>query len=72
MDNIGLTKTVKEDACKFKVFLDGRKKIYTIQALNLQQKQQWVSEIQRHLLEIFDDLKRVEIKQYINAFGLQV
>lgn len=72
MGNIGLTETVKGDVCKFEVWLEGRQEVYTIQASNLQQKQQWVSEIKRVLLEQLAELKGEKIKQYISAFGKHV
>ncbi|XP_025407258.1 guanine nucleotide exchange factor DBS-like isoform X2 [Sipha flava] len=72
MCNIGLTETVKGDLCKFEVWLEGRQEVYTIQASNLQQKQQWVSEIKRVLLEQLAELKGEKIKQYINTFGKHV
>lgn len=72
MGNIGLTETVKGDLCKFEVWLEGRQEVYTIQASNLQQKQQWVSEIKRVLLEQLAELKGEKIKQYINTFGKHV
>uniref|UniRef100_A0A2S2NIS7 Guanine nucleotide exchange factor DBS n=2 Tax=Schizaphis graminum TaxID=13262 RepID=A0A2S2NIS7_SCHGA len=72
MSHIGLTETVKGDLCKFEVWLEGRQEVYTIQASNLQQKQQWVSEIKRVLLEQLAELKGEKIKQYISTFGKHV
>ncbi|CAI6350677.1 unnamed protein product [Macrosiphum euphorbiae] len=72
MSQIGLTETVKGDICKFEVWLEGRQEVYTIQASNLQQKQQWVSEIKRVLLEQLAELKGEKIKQYISTFGKHV
>lgn len=72
MCNIGLTETVKGDSCKFEVWLEGRQEVYTMQTSNLQQKQQWVSEIKRVLLEQLAELKGEKIKQYINTFGKHV
>lgn len=69
MCNIGLTETVKGDVCKFEVWLEGRQEVYTIQASNVQQKQQWVSEIKRVLFDQLAELKGEKIKQYINTFG---
>ncbi|XP_050424348.1 guanine nucleotide exchange factor DBS-like [Adelges cooleyi] len=72
MGKIGLTETVKGDMTKFEVWLEGRLEVYTIQASNVQQKQQWVSEIKRVLLEQLAELKGEKIKQYIHAFGKHV
>lgn len=72
MSQIGLTETVKGDTSKFEVWLEGRQEVYTIQASNLQQKQQWVSEIKRVLLDQLAELKGEKIKQYISNFGKHV
>lgn len=72
MCNIGLTETVRGDLCKFEVWLEGRQEVYTIQASNLQQKHQWVSEIKRVLLDQLAELKGKKIMQYINTSGKHV
>ncbi|RZB40169.1 guanine nucleotide exchange factor DBS-like, partial [Asbolus verrucosus] len=64
MSQIGLTESVKGDPRKFEVWLQGRQEVYTIQASNVEQKQSWVSEIKRVLLNQLEELKGEKIKQY--------
>lgn len=67
MSQIGLTETVKGDQKKFEVWLQGRQEVYTIQALTVDQKQEWVKEIKRVLFDQLQELKGEKIKQYSNA-----
>lgn len=64
MSQIGLTESVKGDSRKFEVWLQGRQEVYTIQAQNIEQKQSWVNEIKRVLLNQLEELKGEKIKQY--------
>jgi hypothetical protein len=64
MSQIGLTESVKGDARKFEVWLQGRQEVHTIQALTVQQKNAWVCEIKRVLLEQLAELKGEKIRQY--------
>jgi hypothetical protein len=64
MSQIGLTESVKGDARKFEVWLQGRQEVHTIQALTVQQKDAWVCEIKRVLLEQLTELKGEKIRQY--------
>ncbi|KAJ4435473.1 hypothetical protein ANN_18089 [Periplaneta americana] len=64
MSQIGLTESVKGDARKFEVWLQGRQEVHTIQALTVQQKDAWVCEIKRVLLEQLAELKGEKIRQY--------
>lgn len=64
MSQIGLTESVKGDMKKFEVWLQGRQEVYTIQATNIEQKQAWVNEIKRVLLNQLEELKGEKKKQY--------
>nr|XP_015837407.1 PREDICTED: guanine nucleotide exchange factor DBS isoform X1 [Tribolium castaneum]XP_015837728.1 PREDICTED: guanine nucleotide exchange factor DBS isoform X1 [Tribolium castaneum]XP_015837982.1 PREDICTED: guanine nucleotide exchange factor DBS isoform X1 [Tribolium castaneum] len=64
MSQIGLTESVKGDPRKFEIWLQGRQEVYTIQASNIEQKQSWVNEIKRVLLNQLEELKGEKIKQY--------
>lgn len=64
MSQIGLTESVKGDSKKFEVWLQGRQEVYTIQAANLDQKQAWVKEIKKVLINQLEELKGEKIKQY--------
>jgi hypothetical protein len=64
MSQIGLTESVKGDVRKFEVWLQGRQEVHTIQASNVEQKQAWVNEIKRVLLNQLEELKGEKIKQY--------
>lgn len=64
MSQIGLTESVKGDARKFEVWLQGRQEVHTIQALTVQQKDAWVCEIKHVLLEQLSELKGEKIRQY--------
>ncbi|PNF24765.1 Guanine nucleotide exchange factor DBS [Cryptotermes secundus] len=64
MSQIGLTESVKGDPRKFEVWLQGRQEVHTIQALTVQQKDAWVCEIKRVLLEQLTELKGEKIRQY--------
>lgn len=64
MSQIGLTESVKGDVKKFEVWLQGRQEVYTVQASNIEQKQAWVNEIKRVLLNQLEELKGEKIRQY--------
>ncbi|KAJ3639462.1 hypothetical protein Zmor_002822 [Zophobas morio] len=64
MSEIGLTESVKGDPRKFEIWLQGRQEVHTIQASNTEQKQSWVNEIKRVLLNQLEELKGEKIKQY--------
>lgn len=64
MSQIGLTESVKGDIKKFELWLQGRQEVHTIQASTLEQKQRWVNEIKRVLLNQLEELKDEKIKQY--------
>lgn len=64
MSQIGLTESVKGDGRKFEVWLQGRQEVHTIQAITLEQKAAWVTEIKRVLLEQLAELKGEKIRQY--------
>ncbi|KAJ8926822.1 hypothetical protein NQ314_020670 [Rhamnusium bicolor] len=63
MSQIGLTESVKGDARKFEVWLQGRQEVHTIQAVNLEQKNAWVNEIKRVLFNQLEEIKGEKIKQ---------
>ena len=64
MSKIGLTETVKGDAKKFEVWLEGRQEIYMIQAVTVEQKEAWVREIKKVLFEQLTELKGEKLRQY--------
>ncbi|XP_023310608.1 guanine nucleotide exchange factor DBS isoform X2 [Anoplophora glabripennis] len=64
MSQIGLTESVKGDARKFEVWLQGRQEVHMIQAANLEQKNAWVNEIKRVLFNQLEEIKGEKIKQY--------
>lgn len=64
MSQIGLTESVKGDAKKFEIWLQGRQEVHLIQAQTVEQKQQWVNEIKRVLMNQLEELKGEKIKQY--------
>lgn len=64
MSQIGLTESVKGDMRKFEIWLQGRQEVYTIQAATAEQKQTWVNEIKKVLLNQLEELKGEKIKQY--------
>ncbi|XP_031336912.1 guanine nucleotide exchange factor DBS-like isoform X1 [Photinus pyralis] len=64
MSQIGLTESVKGDIRKFELWLQGRQEVHTIQASTVEQKQMWVNEIKRVLLNQLEELKGEKIKQY--------
>ncbi|XP_067010975.1 guanine nucleotide exchange factor DBS [Anabrus simplex] len=64
MSQIGLTESVKGDPRKFEVWLQGRQEVHTIQARTVDQKDAWVREIKRVLLEQLAELKGEKIRQY--------
>lgn len=64
MSEIGLTESVKGDPRKFEVWLQGRQEVHTIMAATMEQKQLWVAEIKRVLLNQLQELKGEKIKEY--------
>lgn len=64
MSQIGLTETVKGDARRFEVWLQGRQEVHIIQATNLEQKHAWVNEIKKVLYSQLEEIKGEKIKQY--------
>ncbi|XP_019765330.1 guanine nucleotide exchange factor DBS isoform X4 [Dendroctonus ponderosae] len=64
MSQIGLTETVKGDAKRFEVWLQGRQEVHIIQATNLEQKHAWVNEIKKVLYSQLEEIKGEKIKQY--------
>ncbi|KAF5275360.1 hypothetical protein FQR65_LT04188 [Abscondita terminalis] len=64
MSQIGLTESVKGDVRKFELWLQGRLEVHTIQASTVEQKQMWVNEIKRVLLNQLEELKGEKIRQY--------
>lgn len=64
MSQIGLTESVKGDAKKFEIWLQGRQQVHTIQATTLEQKNTWVQQIKQVLLEQLAELRGANIRQY--------
>lgn len=64
MSQIGLTESVRGDARRFEVWLQGRQEVHTIQATTIDIKNKWVSEIKKVLLNQLEELKDEKIKQY--------
>ncbi|XP_045481933.1 guanine nucleotide exchange factor DBS-like [Harmonia axyridis] len=64
LSQIGLTESVKGDPKKFEVWLRGRAEVYTLQAVDVEQKQAWVSKIKRVLLDQLEELRGEKIKEY--------
>ncbi|XP_031630379.1 uncharacterized protein LOC116345285 isoform X1 [Contarinia nasturtii] len=64
MSHIGLTESVRGDARKFEVWLQGRSEVHTIQAMTVEIKNKWVAEIKKVLLNQLEELKDEKIKQY--------
>lgn len=64
MSQIGLTESVRGDARRFEVWLQGRQEVHTIQATTVESKNKWVSEIKKVLLNQLEELKDEKIKQY--------
>ncbi|KAM8711692.1 hypothetical protein ACLKA7_012235 [Drosophila subpalustris] len=72
MSHIGLTESVRGDAKRFEVWLQGRQEVHTMQAPSLEVKNKWVAEIKRVLLNQLEELKGEKIKQYgLNHRGLK-
>lgn len=67
MSQIGLTESVKGDNRKFEIWLQGRQEVHLIQASTVEQKQTWVNEIKRVLLNQLEELKGEKIKQYTSV-----
>jgi hypothetical protein len=67
MSQIGLTNTVRGDAKKFELWLEGRSEVHTFQAATQEIKGKWVAEIGRVLMNQLAELKDEKIKQYGNA-----
>lgn len=64
MSQIGLTESVRGDSRRFEVWLQGRQEVHTFQALTIEIKNKWVSEIKRVLLNQLEELKGEKNKQY--------
>lgn len=64
MSHIGLTESVRGDARRFEVWLQGRQEVHTIQAATIDVKNKWVAEIKKVLLNQLEELKDEKIKQY--------
>ncbi|XP_030748753.1 guanine nucleotide exchange factor DBS-like isoform X2 [Sitophilus oryzae] len=64
MSKVGLTESVKGDARRFEVWLEGRQEVHIIQAANLEQKHAWVNEIKKVLFNQLEEIKGEKIKQY--------
>ncbi|XP_055311345.1 uncharacterized protein LOC129574045 isoform X11 [Sitodiplosis mosellana] len=64
MSQIGLTESVRGDARRFEVWLQGRQEVHTIQATTVEIKNKWVAEIKKVLLNQLEELKDEKIKQY--------
>lgn len=57
MSQIGLTESVKGDARRFEIWLQGRAEVHTIQASTLDVKQSWVRQIKGVLMSQLAELK---------------
>lgn len=57
MSQIGLTESVKGDARRFEIWLQGRAEVHTIQAPNIDVKQSWVRQIKGVLMSQLAELK---------------
>ncbi|XP_076261206.1 guanine nucleotide exchange factor DBS-like isoform X2 [Rhynchophorus ferrugineus] len=64
MSQVGLTESVKGDARRFEIWLEGRQEVHIIQAANLEQKQAWVNEIKKVLFNQLEEIKGEKIRQY--------
>lgn len=64
MSQIGLTESVRGDARRFEIWLQGRQEVHTIQATSVEVKNKWVAEIKRVLFNQLEELKGEKIKQY--------
>lgn len=64
MSQIGLTESVRGDARRFEIWLQGRQEVHTIQAISVEVKNKWVAEIKRVLFNQLEELKGEKIKQY--------
>eukprot|EP00795_Rhopilema_esculentum_P016729 gene16729-8182_t len=57
MCDLGLTEKVKENPCKFEVWLQGRNEVYVLQAGTKETKDSWVAEIRKLLVEQLNSVK---------------
>lgn len=57
MSQIGLTESVKGDARRFEIWLQGRSEVHTIQASSIDVKQKWVRQIKGVLMSQLAELK---------------
>lgn len=57
MSQIGLTESVKGDARRFEIWLQGRAEVHTIQAPSIDVKQSWVHQIKGVLMSQLAELK---------------
>ena len=70
LSQVGLTEKVKGDKRKFELWSRGREEVYIIQAPSLQDKDTWVKEIKRVLMNQFDQIKSecVKMKKQVDFF----
>jgi len=57
MYNVGLTEFVKDNPCKFEVWVQKRNEVYLLQAKSKEIKESWVAEIRRLLVEQLNTAK---------------
>lgn len=57
MSQIGMTESVKGDARRFEIWLQGRAEVHTIQAPSIDVKQSWVRQIKGVLMSQLAELK---------------
>jgi len=57
MSQVGLTESVKGDARRFEIWLQGRAEVHTIQAPSIDVKQSWVRQIKGVLMSQLAELK---------------
>lgn len=64
MSQIGLTESVRGDPKRFEIWLQGRQEVHTIQAATIENKNKWVAEIKRVLLNQLQELRVEKIQQF--------
>ncbi|XP_037089598.1 guanine nucleotide exchange factor DBS-like [Pollicipes pollicipes] len=64
MSQVGLTETVKGDPRKFELWLPGRSEVHTVLAGSAEERENWVRQIKRVLMEQLEYLKGENMKQY--------
>eukprot|EP00794_Sanderia_malayensis_P011221 gene11221-12400_t len=57
MGDVGLTEKVKDNPCKFEVWLQGRNEAYVLQSSKEESKDAWVAEIRKLLVEQLNSAK---------------